>query len=459
MWTASLELNGVKAVCGICGYIGQSQDQGVTYQLMTNLFEKTEVRGEDASGVWGPATDAEVLYHKEPCKSSIFVKRPFWESVGGHAPNLLLCHARAASMGVGVPSVNKNNHPFMSCDGTIGLVHNGRIPDTEYRALKKRYHTTSACDSEIVLRIFEAGKFSGEDRTKEFENYGAFAQGLAGMKDIWSYLSLGHMAVAIGETQVGNNRRLWLFRNKHRSLWLADMRSQLGQVFFFSAPQIWREAIDKYERMDPAFKKFTAGGVKLIELPTEEVWLFNTSPETPVTNSQSLRRFSVCGNGTYTAFAEDQIPVPAIPDAIRKGEQRPVRIITDLLDIGEETLKEEPPRRQIGFHTSSSAVVGLPASKAGNPYGAASGAGTPSLPSPTDKTMAAGYPLSADDIDPDSIDALAKSIAEIAASISTIFTNNLLAGGIAPADFNDLKAALEQAELDLTGTLNTIDRK
>jgi glucosamine 6-phosphate synthetase-like amidotransferase/phosphosugar isomerase protein len=234
-------------VCGICGYIGQSVDQNVTYQLMTHLFEKTEVRGEDAAGIWGPANDGEVLYHKEPCKSSIFVKRPFWKSLADHSPDLMLCHARAASMGVGVPSVNRNNHPFISWDGTIGLVHNGRIPDTEYRALKKRYPTTSACDSEIVLRIFEAGKFADEDRTKEFEPYGLVSQGLTGMKDIWSYLSLGHMAVAIGETQ-NDNRRLWLFRNKHRSLWLADMRSQLGQVFFFSAPQIWREAVENYEK-------------------------------------------------------------------------------------------------------------------------------------------------------------------------------------------------------------------
>lgn len=431
-------------MCGICGYIGTSVEPAVTYRLMTNLFAETQVRGEDASGLWGPINDGEVLYHKEPIKSSIFVRRAFWGRVGESNPDLLVCHARAASMGVGVPSVNKNNHPFISGDGTIGLVHNGRIPDVEYKALKKRYPVISACDSEIVLRIFEAGRLATPERVKDFAKYDpAVALGLAGMKDVWSYLSLGHMAVAIGETQAEKIRRLWLFRNKHRSLWLADMRKQLGQVFFFSVPQIWREAVDKYEKADPNFKKFTTGGVKLIELPPDEIWLFNTTTNIPVTDTQALRRFEVCASGTYTAWAEDKIPV--IPEAIR--EQK-VKIITNLLE-DEKVLEEpEPPRRPIGYHTGATGN--------GNGNGNGLSGFVPSRTVSDSKTK--GYPLAPEDIDPNAIDSITKNIQDITASISTLFSNALLAGNMTAADFTDLKAQLEQAELDLTGTLNIMER-
>ena len=332
-------------MCGICGYIGESKAPEVTYQLVTHLFEKTEIRGEDASGLWGVVEDRKVIYHKEPVKSSVFIKRPIWAKLGELHPNLLLCHARAASMGVGVPAINKNNHPFISKDGTIGLVHNGRIPDVEYRALKKKFPTLSSCDSEILLRIFEAGKYATDDRTKEF---GTFENGVAarltGLKDIWSFLSLGQMAVAIGEAQDHGSRRLWLFRNKHRSLWLADMRKPLGQVFFFSVPQIWREAVDN----TPSIKPFLAGGVKLIELPTEEIWLFNTSPDLALTKRQALKRFEVCASGSYTALQDDQI-IATLPSAENIAADK-VELITELVE--DEKVKEEPPveRTGMGFH-------------------------------------------------------------------------------------------------------------
>jgi predicted glutamine amidotransferase len=69
--------------------------------------------------------------------------------------DMLLVHARGASHGVGSPDDNKNNHPFVSNCKTVGLVHNGRIPDNEYRSLIKKYQVESSCDSELFLRIFE----------------------------------------------------------------------------------------------------------------------------------------------------------------------------------------------------------------------------------------------------------------------------------------------------------------
>ena len=187
------------------------------------MFIKTESRGEDATGIWGTGS-GKIIYHKEPVKVKEFVAGDMWKKVRKLNPDLLLMHARAASLGVGSPKINKNNHPFVSKDCTTAIIHNGRIPDVDYDQLKKQYAVESDCDSEMFLRVFEHGK-----------------EPVDGIKDIWSYMHRSHMAVAIGE-HLGQNRRLWLFRNTHRPLWLTDMRDKLGQVFFFSDTDIWDEA-------------------------------------------------------------------------------------------------------------------------------------------------------------------------------------------------------------------------
>lgn len=162
---------------------------------------------------------------------------------------MLLVHARAASLGFGTPSINKNNHPFVSSDKTVGLIHNGRMSDIDYRTFKKKYEVFSDCDSELYLRIFESQKNRIES-----------------LKTLWSMLGKSQMAVAIGERLEGYQRRLWLFRNKWRSLWLADLRQSLGQIFFFSTAEIWEESVWFCEEARSYLKKS-----KMIEMPAEEI--------------------------------------------------------------------------------------------------------------------------------------------------------------------------------------------
>jgi hypothetical protein len=75
------------------------------------------------------------------------------------------------------------------------------------------------------------------------------------------------MAVAIGERLDNKNRRLWLFRNAKRDLWLADMREHLGQIFFFSTDVIWDQAVADCPLVKPYLS-----GVSLAWMPTEELW-------------------------------------------------------------------------------------------------------------------------------------------------------------------------------------------
>jgi len=289
-------------MCGLAGLLGESLNQSVSYELMTKAFEKAEARGTDASGFWGTNKEGVVIYHKEPSKSSDLVKTETWRKVQNFAPNLLLAHARQTTPGVGEPSTNRNNHPFTNSSRTLSLIHNGRVP--EFDVLKRKFRVLSDCDSEVLLRILEASNLSHNDQdiANLFPSFPLpVGYRLAGIVDIFSIINYGHMAVAIGELAPDGTRHLWLFRNRHRSLWLVDLRSTLGQIFFCSTPEIWQEAVQDANRQ-------LLGRQKLIEIPPEEVWYFQVSP--PDYHVKEVRRFQVVKDGEQQQWVDNGAPYP-----------------------------------------------------------------------------------------------------------------------------------------------------
>jgi hypothetical protein len=283
-------------MCGICGFIGRSKCPKITFDLATALFEKSESRGLDASGFWGTEPDdGKIVYHKEPIEATKFVKKPIWTKAIQSNPDVFLLHARDATPGVGNASINKNNHPFVNSDYSVGLIHNGRIPESEYSLLTKKYNVISTCDSEILLRIFEAGKSYDEEdiETELLDNGRDQASRLMGIRDIWSSVSVGSrrsMAVAIGERLPEGHRRLWLFRNHLRTLWLVDLREALGQYFFVSTDDIWQEAIQSLPEVQNFLRKSKK---RMIEIPTDEAWVLETSPEEPIVTDENFHRYSI----------------------------------------------------------------------------------------------------------------------------------------------------------------------
>lgn len=202
-------------MCGIAGFIGLSKKPKATYEIMTSLFDFLEFRGTDASGIWATESgkNGRVFYHKEPIKSSQFVNKDFWKKLRKPKINLLLTHARATSRGNGHASTNSNNHPFVSSDKRIGMVHNGTIDEATF--LSKKYQCFSETDSEVILRIFEKGM---EDKMELEEIPDRISHRLGGIKDIWSTITEGAMAVALGEREDDSQRNLFLFRNDQRPL-------------------------------------------------------------------------------------------------------------------------------------------------------------------------------------------------------------------------------------------------
>jgi predicted glutamine amidotransferase len=283
-------------MCGIAGFIGESKNAHVTSELTTKLFAKCESRGTDAAGFWGAESGQKgrIFYHKEPIRSSQFVKsNDIWRQATRSPINLMLTHARGASKGMGHPHDNINNHPFVSTDMSLALIHNGRVEDYEYNTLKEKYEVISNCDSEILLRILEGGEDYSQAEIAELGDLENLHR-MAGIKDIYSLINDGHMAVAVGERLKDGTRLLWLFRNRHRPLWISDMRETLGQIFFVSEPTIWEDSV--YEmKPNKFFKK-----QKLIEIPEEEVWYIKIKPDEKIPSN--VHRFQVCKESTDLEF-------------------------------------------------------------------------------------------------------------------------------------------------------------
>ena len=266
-------------MCGILGFIGKSQNPRVSFELANSLLIKTEKRGEHATGFWAcERGDGRIFFDKEPVKSSVYATRDIWCKQFANADaDLLIAHCRFTSLNVGHEKYNKNNHPHVSEDRRVALVHNGKIP--EYSALKSRYDLRSDCDSEILLGMFESGhEFKNkEDYLKqEFPTMSPeIAYRMMGLKEVFSRVNYGAMAVAIGERGDDTRQRfLWMFRDDERPLHVVDMRSTLGQIFFCSEAEIWRSAVEAC----PSVKPYIPSNQVIIEFPSYQVWLLSIDP-------------------------------------------------------------------------------------------------------------------------------------------------------------------------------------
>ena len=334
-------------MCGIAGLIGESKDPKVTFQLMTRLFEKIEKRGEDSSGFWATQKGKKgaISYHKEPTKSTDFVYKKVWKEMRKFNPNCMLMHARAATPGVGTPNINKNNHPFVSDDVTLSIIHNGKLP--EYHFLKDKYETFTNCDSELVLRILQCES----DLPPGLEDSENLSQGqknrLAGIKQLWSLSYHAHMAVGVGEWFDDGTRQLWLWRNEHRPLWVADMRDTLGQIFFFSEDDIWWDAVNEC----PLIEKYLNQGQKMYEMPTEEIWFFEVNEGAPVVSQDYFQKFNIIKKSVEEK-EEDEIDDGVILDEVGKGA--PHRLICGLGEDDEPLEVDDAKKSTSSYGTGTS---------------------------------------------------------------------------------------------------------
>jgi glucosamine 6-phosphate synthetase-like amidotransferase/phosphosugar isomerase protein len=389
---------------------------------MTNLFDFLEFRGTDASGIW--ATEAgkngRVFYHKEPIKSSEFIKKEFWKKIRRPKINLLLAHARATSKGNGHASTNSNNHPFVSLDKRIGMVHNGTIDEATF--LSKKYQCFSETDSEVILRIFEKGM---EDKMELEEIPDRISHRLGGIKDVWATITEGAMAVALGEREDDSQRNLFLFRNDQRPLWLADLRESLGQVFFFSSPDIWYRAMGACAEGVKALVK----DQKLIEIPPSEVWVLHVDDDNPSIGHQGqFYRFEMEVKNTGKNWDEDEFFCMQAPKSS-------ISVVTEMLQ--DEELKP-----------AENALIIAPNLPPKPPH------------HKTRKDQADRYdePFNMDyDHGGTEHEAMCDEIIRIVQNIKTTATNACLEGTVPSQLYQEVLESLLTTKTDLQGTLHLVD--
>jgi glucosamine 6-phosphate synthetase-like amidotransferase/phosphosugar isomerase protein len=237
-------------MCGLLGFIGNPIDKFKTKKLITELFDKTKVRGIDAAGYYCVDNNDNVFYKKQAGLSTNLIKSISYEELWNSDLNMGLFHCRAASTGIGSPSENKNNHPFVSKNNNKAIIHNGLISFEEYNFLKKFFDVESDCDSEIILRVLDR-----EEKTI-----------LENIELLMSFTKNSMFAWAFAEKQKDNNT-LILTRNKHRPLFLADLREELGQIIFFSTMEIYLTALSNLKKRGV----FVGGNPKFVEISPYEV--------------------------------------------------------------------------------------------------------------------------------------------------------------------------------------------
>ena len=382
------------------------------------MFDCLEARGVDASGVWATEQNKSnrVIYHKEPIRSSEFVKKDFWKSLKKVKTNLMLVHSRATSRGGGHARTNSNNHPFVSADKRIGMVHNGTLSEAHF--LKDKYQILSETDSEYILRMYEHG-MDGEDfEIKDSDGVPKeISDRIKGIKDVWSVVSSGAMAVAIGERIDDNSRYLFLFRNKQRPLWLADMRSALGQVFFFSSPEIWYRAVSQID-----IKDICSGAEKLIEVPIKQVWVFSIDEENQTVNpSSDFYRFNFDISDAGEKWKSEGVKV------VKEPKQK-ISLLS-MLDDNEEISVDKPKTRKTKTvdHDPDEYTEPFPGAALSDHGGTEH-------------------------------ENVCKQIIDLANSIEICTNNSVMEGSLSPHDYMEILESLEQTRVDLEGTLRLIEQ-
>ncbi|WP_114422338.1 glutamine--fructose-6-phosphate transaminase (isomerizing) [Nocardioides houyundeii] len=145
-------------MCGIVGYVGEKQAQGVVIDGLRRL----EYRGYDSAGV-ALAVDGTVASAKRAGKLSNLVKaideEPLPESTSG------IGHTRWATHGA--PN-DVNAHPHLGRTGRLAVVHNGIIENfaslrTELEQAGHEMH--SETDTEIAAHLLELEVLAGHDLT------------------------------------------------------------------------------------------------------------------------------------------------------------------------------------------------------------------------------------------------------------------------------------------------------
>jgi glucosamine 6-phosphate synthetase-like amidotransferase/phosphosugar isomerase protein len=209
-------------LCGIIGFAGQVPEGmwGQTFDLLKGLYRSSMSRGIDATGFVArtsplDGSNGKIVLSKMPVPADQFIKANHaFRRLGHRRCTMFIGHVRAATHGS--PDKPGNNHPFVSENQNLYLVHNGIISNHTELADYYSLRLTSDCDSEVLLRLIEF-----------------FPEPSAGIMECLRKVK-GSMAIALLDRK---SDWVWLARNSARPLWLARVRND-RRWFFASTDSI-----------------------------------------------------------------------------------------------------------------------------------------------------------------------------------------------------------------------------
>ncbi len=134
-------------MCGITGAVGLKDISNVLFEGITNL----EYRGYDSCGVALMNRTGIIIKKNVGGVKDVYQK----ENVLRHSTKLGIAHTRWATHG---QVTRDNTHPFVSCDKSFAVIHNGIISNhSELKAgLQREGHQfVSATDTEVIPHLLE----------------------------------------------------------------------------------------------------------------------------------------------------------------------------------------------------------------------------------------------------------------------------------------------------------------
>lgn len=237
-------------MCGVAGFFkiadtSKEQDQDI-FNLATELFDETSLRGTDASGFsYFKKSNGELITTKGPISSSEMVKNPLWLKIADAVPNSMIMHARAMTKGSEFD--NMNNHPLV-IDKRISVIHNGGIWNDDN--LREQFHLPSKgqVDSEVIPMMIDKylKDISHMPHPMSLQNARAI--------NLTSQSIMGSYACAMLNKDIPN--MMYLFNHKN-PITLAYVES-LNTVFFSSTKNIMERAFDKPANSMDALSIFKA---------------------------------------------------------------------------------------------------------------------------------------------------------------------------------------------------------
>lgn len=244
-------------MCGILGGITPGMSREDRIEFLWRALLNTQTRGKDATGVAWHTEDGTPVVFKAGEAADKFVGSPIFDQIEKDLPITFVGHCRASTQGSEADNVN--NHPVVSKQTGLVLIHNGVVRDEAWRQTDpdgshpfRFAEPDGQVDTEIIMRLIETLAYipREEDGTISEDTVRALGgaanwgeRKVSWMKAIDDALFNleGSNACALMVPEEPNVLYLW----RHSSPLFLAYVPEFKSLFFTSTEQIFKDSISR----------------------------------------------------------------------------------------------------------------------------------------------------------------------------------------------------------------------